>query len=59
MGIAERIHEVVKGLPEGGLTARIRQSDALHWLAQNRRAIDAYNKRIEREGIWSDGLRGF
>ncbi|MGB2904683.1 MAG: type II toxin-antitoxin system CcdA family antitoxin [Candidatus Dechloromonas phosphoritropha] len=29
------------------------------WLAENREAIDAYNAHIERDGVFSDGLRGF
>ncbi|OFZ86066.1 MAG: acetoacetyl-CoA synthase [Betaproteobacteria bacterium RBG_16_64_18] len=44
---------------EDRLTELVREGEAREWLAQNRRAIDAYNKRVEREGIWSDGLRGF
>ena len=44
---------------EDKLAELVREAEARQWLAQNRRAIDAYNKRVEREGIWSDGLRGF
>ena len=44
---------------EDRLAELVREAEARKWLAQNRRAIDAYNKRVEREGIWSDGLRGF
>ncbi len=44
---------------EDRLVELVREAEAREWLAQNRRALDAYNKRIEREGIWSDGLRGF
>ena len=29
------------------------------WLDENREAIDAYNQRVEREGVFSDGLRSF
>lgn len=29
------------------------------WLAENRDAIAAYNERIERDGMFSDGLRSF
>lgn len=59
MGIVGRIDVAVKGLPERGLTARTPRGDPAQWLVRNRRALDAWNKRIEREGIWSDGLRGF
>jgi antitoxin CcdA len=29
------------------------------WLEENRAAIDDYNRYVERNGIWSDGLRMF
>ena len=29
------------------------------WLVENRDAIAAYNERIERDGMFSDGLRSF
>ncbi len=44
---------------EDRLAELVREAEAREWLAQNQRALDAYNKRIERERIWSDGLRGF
>ena len=44
---------------EDRLTELVREAEARDWLAQNRRAIDAFNKRVERDGIWSDGLRGY
>lgn len=44
---------------EDRLAELVRDAEAREWLASNQRAIDAYNKRVEREGIWSDGLRSF
>ena len=44
---------------EDQLAALVRQAEAREWLKQNKRAIDAYNRRVQREGIWSDGIRGF
>ncbi|HRO61411.1 MAG TPA: type II toxin-antitoxin system CcdA family antitoxin [Burkholderiaceae bacterium] len=29
------------------------------WLAENRAAIEAYNREIEQHGCFSDSLRGF
>ncbi len=29
------------------------------WLAENRKAIAAYNEHVEAHGVWSDGLRSF
>jgi len=36
-----------------------RAAEAEEWLAANRKAIDAYNARAERDGVWSDKVRGF
>ncbi len=44
---------------EERLEELVREAEGQQWLVQNKRALDAYNKRIEREGVWSDGLRGF
>ena len=37
----------------------VREKEAEEWLTANRKAIDAYNARVERDGVWSDKLRGF
>jgi antitoxin CcdA len=37
----------------------VRKSRAEQWLKDNREAIEAYNRHIERDGLWSDGLRMF
>jgi antitoxin CcdA len=37
----------------------VRKNRAERWLKDNRAAIEAYNKHIERDGLWSDGLRMF
>lgn len=44
---------------EDRLVELVREAEAKAWLEANRKAIDAYNARIEREGVWSDKLRGF
>ena len=44
---------------EERLAQLVREAEAQEWLAANRKAIDAYNARVEREGVWSDKLRGF
>ncbi len=36
---------------------RARQRES--WLEENRAAIDAYNERVARKGVFSDGLRRF
>lgn len=44
---------------EERLAEMVRQAEADEWLAANRKAIEAYNARVEREGVWSDKLRSF
>ena len=34
-------------------------TEAEEWLAANRKAIDAYNERVGRDGVWSEQVRGF
>ncbi len=41
------------------LTEMIRQAQSRQWLAENRSALDEYNRRIETNGTFSDGLRRF
>ncbi len=41
------------------LIAIIRQAKQSQWLAENRAALDEYNRRIESNGPFSDGLRRF
>jgi len=42
-----------------GIRADLAEEKRKAWLERNRTAIDAYNRRIEREGAFSDGLRTF
>ena len=44
---------------EKRLAEIIRNRKAAQWLIENRAAIDAYNEHIERDGVFSEGLRGF
>ena len=44
---------------EQHLTEIIRQAQRSQWLAENRNALDEYNRRIEKHGMFSDGLRRF
>ncbi len=44
---------------EESLEQRIRQENRRKWLVDNKEAIDAYNKRIEEYGCFSDGVRSF
>lgn len=44
---------------EQRLAEYLRESFRQSWVKENREAIDAYNRRIERNGVFSDGLRTF
>ncbi len=41
------------------LIAIIRQANQSQWLEENRAALAEYNRRIESNGAFSDGLRRF
>ena len=44
---------------EAGLADAIRQREREQWIEQNRAALEAYNEHIEKDGVFSDGLRSF
>lgn len=44
---------------EQHLAEIIRQAQRSQWLAENKNALDEYNRRIEKCGTFSDGLRRF
>jgi antitoxin CcdA len=44
---------------EAGLSAAIRQRQREDWLQRNRAALDAYNEHVEKDGVFSDGMRSF
>lgn len=37
----------------------VRQANSKQWLEDNRQALEAYNRRIDARGTFSDGLRRF
>ena len=41
------------------LQEEVRRRYREKWLAENREAIAEYNERVKREGVFSDGVRGF
>ncbi len=44
---------------EQQLVELAREARAQQWRAENKTAIDDYNARIEKRGVFSDGLRRF
>jgi len=55
-----RQHEInLSRALEERLDELIRQKERDAWLERNRAAIEAYNERVERDGVFGDGLRTF
>lgn len=55
-----RRHEInLSRALEERLEELVRQKERDAWLERNRAAIEAYNRRVEREGVFSEGLRTF
>ncbi len=44
---------------ERALEAEVRARKREKWLEENREAIEAYNRRIERDGLAGDHVRAF
>ncbi len=44
---------------EKHLSDVVRKLRAEQWLKENREAIAAYNRHIERDGLWNDEFRTF
>ena len=49
----------LSGLAEEAIDKAVRARLAETWLAENADAIHIYNKRVESQGVFSDGLRNF
>lgn len=49
----------LSGLAEEALAQAVKARLAEAWLRENLGAIQAYNERIETQGVFSDGLRSF
>lgn len=44
---------------EQALSEALRQRQREQWLAENKTAIEAYNQRVQAQGVFSDDLRTF
>lgn len=49
----------LSGLAEEAIAQAVRSRLEEAWLKENAEAIQAYNKRVEANGVFSDGLRRF
>ena len=49
----------LSGVAEEAIAKAVRARLEEEWLRENADAIQAYNKRVEVHGVFSDGLRSF
>nr|MBF0222234.1 type II toxin-antitoxin system CcdA family antitoxin [Desulfobulbaceae bacterium] len=57
--LAKEYHINLSQTLEKRLVELLRQEHARRWLDESNEAINAYNTRIESDGVFSDGLRRF
>jgi len=56
---AKALHINLSKALEQRLVEMLLEEKRREWREENREAIDAYNRRIETDGVFSDGLRKF
>lgn len=44
---------------EQALVEALRKRQRDQWVAENQAAIEAYNQHVDKQGVFSDGLRSF
>ncbi len=44
---------------EQALVEALRKRQRYQWVAENQAAIEAYNEHVDKQGVFSDGLRSF
>lgn len=60
--LVKRARELGLNLSEildSALERAVREAEKLRWQDENREAIEGYNERVERDGVFSDGWRRF
>ncbi|MFZ2627988.1 MAG: type II toxin-antitoxin system CcdA family antitoxin [Rugosibacter sp.] len=59
LGLAKSYKINLSQTLEFALTAELKKRREAEWLEQNREAIDAYNRHVEKHGLFSDRFRTF
>jgi len=59
LALARQLKINLSQVVEAGLVEAIRRHERAQWLEKNRAALDAYNDHVEKQGVFSDGLRSF
>ncbi len=56
---ARELNIDLSAILEDALTTQLKQKQRELWRKQNSKAIQAYNRFVEEEGVFSNGLRSF
>ena len=56
---AKRLNINLSQTLEQHLAEIVREAQRNQWLAENKDALEAYNRRVDSQGVFSDGLRRF
>ncbi len=56
---ARRYNIVLSSFIEEALRKRLSEEDEMKWVADNKKALDAYNNHVDEFGVFSDGVRSF
>lgn len=56
---AKRLNVSLSRVFESALRDAVARARRERWLEENRDALDAYNRHVERDGVFSDGVRSF
>jgi antitoxin CcdA len=59
LGKARQLQINLSATLEHALAMVVKRHQQELWIAQNRDAIEAYNERVEKHGVFSDGARSF
>ena len=56
---AKSLHVNFSQTLEKAVISELKKARREKWLKDNAAAVDAYNQRIEKQGVFSDGMRRF
>ncbi|HSS69471.1 MAG TPA: type II toxin-antitoxin system CcdA family antitoxin [Casimicrobiaceae bacterium] len=59
LSAAKRLKLNLSQVFEAGLSEAIREREGAEWIRNNRAALAAYNEHVEKDGVFSEGLRSF
>lgn len=59
LAMARKLKINLSATMEAALAEVVKRKQCELWLAENRTAIEAYNERVDMDGVFSDGLRKF